>query len=180
MSDPSQPQLDRDRLDALLTAACERLDGEWLLVGGALVALWLEPGRVTQDIDLIGLRGLAQERYALVDFAVSQGLPVEAVNSAADYFVQKIDGWREELQPFRSGARGRIFRPSPTLFLLLKLGRLGARDLADCEALLARAAADGLPIDRARVRAAIEALAATADDALTERRAALRAALERG
>ena len=176
MTNPGQP-LDRDRLDALLAAACERLDGEWLLIGGALVALWLEPGRVTQDIDLIGLRGLAQERYALADFAVSQGLPVEAVNSAADYFVQKIDGWRAELQPFRSGARGKIHRPSPTLFLLLKVGRLSAQDLADCEALLARAAADRLSIDRSRVRVAIDGLPATPDGALAARRSQLRASL---
>ena len=178
MSDPGQPQLDHDRLDALLTAACERLDGEWLLVGGALVALWLEPGRVTQDIDLIGLRGVAQERYALVDFAVSQGLPAEAVNSAADYFVQKIDGWRGELELFRSGTRGRIFRPSPTLFLLLKLGRLSPRDLADCEALCARAAIDRLPIDRVRLFQALGALAPPADAELALRRESLRQAIQ--
>ena len=174
MGNQGQPQLDRERLEQIVANACDRLDGDWLLIGGALVALWLEPGRVTQDLDLIGLRGLAEERYALLDFAVSQGLPIETINSAADYFVQRIDGWRAELQLFRSGARGRIFRPSATLFLLLKIGRLSERDLADCEALLSRAAADGLPVDRARVLSALDGLPATTAAA---RRSRLRAAL---
>ena len=105
-----------------MTAVCERLDGEWLLLGGALVALWLEPRRVTEDVDLIGLRGTADERYALMELATELGLPVEAVNSAADFFVRRIPDWRAELVELRRGAGATVYRPSVTLFLLLKLG----------------------------------------------------------
>src|SRR5262245_38470446 len=40
-----------------LDEACAKLDGEWLLIGGAAAAVWFKPGRVTEDIDLIGMRG---------------------------------------------------------------------------------------------------------------------------
>jgi hypothetical protein len=124
--------LDRDRLEELLDAMAESLAGDWLLVGGALVALWLEPRRLTEDVDIVGLGGTQGERLRLMEFAESQGLPIEAVNSAVDFFVQRIHGWRDEIEIFREQGQIRIFRPSPTLFLLLKVGRLSEQDLEDC------------------------------------------------
>jgi hypothetical protein len=169
--------LDRARLERVVEAIAERLPGDWLLVGGALVALWLEPRRTTEDVDILGLGGTADERLALLRLATELGLSVEALNSAADFFVRRIDGWREELEPFRSGARGRIHRPSVTLFLLLKLGRLSEQDLADCLAALARAMADRLRFDAGRVLAALDALPATPDAELADRRRRLRDAV---
>ena len=169
--------LDRARLASIVDAVAERLAGDWLLVGGALVALWLEPRRTTEDVDVVGLGGTEGERAALLGLAADLGLPVEALNSAADYFVRRIDGWREEIVEFRAGARGRVFRPTHTLFLLLKLRRLSEQDLADCAAAVAQARAQGTAIDAARVRAALDALPAADDDALAARRAALAALL---
>jgi len=166
-------RFDRDRIRALLELAADRLDGEWLLIGGAMAAAWFAPARTTEDIDLVGLAGTADERLALMELAASAGLPIEAVNSAADFFVRKIPGWRDELVPFVTGARATIFRPTATLFLLLKLARLSTSDLEDCIALIAH----GEPIDRAKVEAALRALPATEDVALAERRARLVAAL---
>ena len=37
----------------LLEEAEARLEGEWLLVGGALAGVWFSPDRMTEDIDLI-------------------------------------------------------------------------------------------------------------------------------
>ncbi len=169
-------ELDRQKLDAIVAAICDRLDGDWLLVGGALVALWLEPRRVTEDLDVIGLRGTPAERVALLGLAHDLGLPVEAVNSAADFFVQRIEGWRGMIEPFRSGARGRIFRPNTTLFLLLKTGRLSERDLQDCLAALLH----GEPFDRDRVLAALDALEEAPEAHLRQRRAELRGRLAAG
>jgi len=135
------PRLDRDRLEDIIQALGNRLDGDWLLVGGALVALWVEPRRVTADIDLVGLGGTMAERLALMEAAEGLGLPVEALNSAADFFVRRVAGWREEIEPFRRGRRATIHRPTPTLFLLLKLARLSEQDLADCLARPRRGAA---------------------------------------
>ena len=177
-------ELDRERIERLLLAATAQLEGDWLLVGGALVSIWLEPRRVTEDVDLIGLAGTAQERMALMQLAESQGLPIEAVNSAADFFVHRIPGWRDEIRLLRSGANARIHRPTPTLFLLLKIGRLSEQDLGDCMLLRkyeARCIAEGNhedALDTRRVLDAVAALAPTVDEALATRRDTLRAALE--
>jgi hypothetical protein len=160
----------------LLDAAEERLQGEWLLVGGALAAIWFSPSRVTEDVDLVSLSGTNEERLALMRLAQEVGLPVESVNSAADFFVRTIGGWRDQLEVLRRTAHLTIYRPTPTLFLLLKL-RLGEQDLDDCLALLSFARSRGLHVDGARVVTAIEALAPSEDAALIRRRAQLRAAL---
>src|SRR3989442_906774 len=51
------PVLDRERLDAIVAAIGDQLEGEWLLIGGALAALWFAPRRTTEDVDIVGLRG---------------------------------------------------------------------------------------------------------------------------
>jgi len=49
--------LDRDRIQGIVHEIGEQLAGDWLLIGGGLVALWLEPDRTTEDLDLVGIRG---------------------------------------------------------------------------------------------------------------------------
>jgi hypothetical protein len=167
--------LDRVRIEALVEAVVERLDGEWLLIGGALVALWLEPRRVTEDVDIVGLRGTADERYDLLTLADDLGLPVEAVNSAADFFVRRIAGWKDEIEVWKRGSRSVVYRPTTTLFLLLKMRRLSEQDLLDCRAALDHAPAETRALDRARVAAAIDALDPSDDPDVTARRSTLRA-----
>lgn len=166
--------LDRTQIEAIVAAVAERLEGRWLLVVGSLVALELEPGRTTEDVDLVGLEGTQAERFALMDLACDLGLPIEAVNSAADFFVRRIAGWERELSILRAGPRATVYRPTPTLFVLLKVGRLSERDLEDCELALSRAEEEGSPLDRLRIVAALDALAPTEDAALTARRLRLR------
>jgi hypothetical protein len=170
-------ELDRGRLAEIVDAIAERLPGEWLLVGGALAALWLAPRRTTGDVDVVGLGGTTDERMALMELAGELDLPVEALNSAADFFVRRIEGWRDELEPFRQGSRGRIYRPTVTLFVLLKLPRLSEPDLADCLAAVARARTDGLRFDPGRVLAALGALEPAAEAELARRRQQLRDAV---
>jgi hypothetical protein len=167
------PRFDRARIQGFLELCGDRLEGEWLLVGGGAAAAWFAPARTTEDIALIGLGGTQAERFALMDLAAAAQLPIEAVNSAADFFVRRIADWREHLVALHRGARATIYRPDATLFLLLKIQRLSEIDLEDCTALIER----GDPIDRDRVRRAIEALAATSDLAATARRSDLLARL---
>lgn len=169
--------IDRARIEAFVDAAGERLDGDWLLVGGAFVALRFESRRITEDIDIIGMRGTQEERWALMDLALALGLPVEAVNSAADFFVFRIDGWRDMTEVLHRGSRATIHGPDPTLFLLLKVGRLSERDLADCLGALAHARAAAQPVDVARVIAALDAAKDVADPDLVRRREQLRRTL---
>ncbi len=174
MVDPPQagaPRFGAAEVQRFLDVAGERLEGDWLLIGGALAAVWLGVERRTEDIDMVGLGGTAEERIALMDLALGHGWPVETVNSAADFFVRRVPGWRDELELLHRGPGARILRPSPTLFLLLKLSRLSEADLGDCLALLARFA-----VDAPRVRAALDALPPGNAD-LAARRAELRSAL---
>jgi hypothetical protein len=172
-------RFDKARIEELLAAASEQLDGEWLLIGGAAAATWFSIARTTEDVDLVGLAGTAAERLALMNLATRIGVPIEAVNSAADFFVRKIDGWRDELVPLVTGPRATIYRPTATLFLLLKIERLSAVDLDDCVALLQHCAVTGEPVDRQRVLSRLDSLPARADAIRNDRRDSL-AALLRG
>jgi histidinol-phosphate/aromatic aminotransferase/cobyric acid decarboxylase-like protein len=166
------------RIQALLELAGRTLDGEWLLIGGAAAAAWFAPARTTEDLDIIGLQGTQEERFALMTFAEGAAIPIEAVNSAADFFVRRIAGWRDELIVLLRGPRATIYRPSATLFLLLKINRLSATDLEDCLGLLAHCALSHEALDRARARGALAALAETDDVALRARRQQLARALD--
>ena len=112
-----------------------------------------------------------------MSLASSLGLPIESVNSAADYFVHRIPDWREQLEPLHRGSRSTIYRPTPTLFLLLKLARLSSQDLADCLALLERVRVQSLRLDAPRVQSALDALGPTEDADLAARRSLLRVSL---
>ncbi len=173
-------RFDRARIQDLLELAADRLDGEWLVAGGSAAAVWFATDRTTEDVDMIGLAGTQAERFALMELAAEAGLPIEAVNSAADFFVRKIPDWRDQLVPLVQ-RRATIYRPTATLFLLLKIERLTAIDLGDCLALLEHcgtsSVTSGELVDRDRVRTRIAKLPVSGDADLTARRAALLAAL---
>ena len=88
--------------------------------------------------------------------------------------MERVPGWRDEVEVLRRGKRGTVYRPTPTLFLILKAGRLSDRDLLDSEGLLDKAAAESLPVDVSRVRAALDAQTPAEDEDLARRRARLR------
>lgn len=170
-------ELDQPRLSDLIQSFADRLDGEWVLLGGALAAIWISPRRVTEDIDLVGLSGSTAERLQLMQAAIEFDLPVEAVTSASIHYLEAIPNWREELEVFVKGARATIHRPNPTLFLLLKARRLSEQDLTDCLALTEKARAEGLALDPERVLAQLDAFPPTEDEDLRERRHTLASAL---
>jgi hypothetical protein len=60
-------------LRELMQRVADELDGDWLLVGGGIVALWLDATRVTEDVELVGVRGTQDERYALIDLCTRAG-----------------------------------------------------------------------------------------------------------
>jgi hypothetical protein len=162
---------------SLIERVGEHLDGEWLVIGGAAAADWFAPARTTEDIDLIGLGGTQVERFALMQFAADAGLPIEAVNSAADFFVRRVEGWRDQLVVLHRGSRATIYRPTATLFVLLKIARLSQTDLEDCLGLIAHCRATGEGIEPERLTAALDALSSTDDHMMQQRREHLRDAL---
>ncbi|MEN9723149.1 MAG: hypothetical protein RJB38_1135 [Pseudomonadota bacterium] len=125
--------LDSKLLQKLLRAAAERLDGEWLLIGGTLLPAIGVETRPTVDVDLVSLEKASNEQnLKLMELAESLQLPVETINQAAGYFLQKIGYTQNELILLIQGSRATIYRPSLTLFWKLKIGRLSESDLSDC------------------------------------------------
>lgn len=170
----AEQRFDRTRVEKFLHILGAQLDGEWLLVGGGAAAAWFAPSRTTEDLDIIGLSGSQEDRFALMELAASEALPIEAVNSAADFFVRRIPNWRAHLVELHRGTKATVYRPDATLFLRLKLGRLSEVDLDDCLALLdyCDRTSERVAIDE--VVAALAALPANDDEALTARRERLR------
>jgi hypothetical protein len=123
------------KIDKLLEELCQKVGGDWLLTGGSLVQLEMDGQRATEDIDLVAIRHAELSEVAAQDelfkAAIRLGLSPESVNSAAGFFVHRLDGWKDHLVKLRSGAKGTIFRPDLTLFVALKLGRATEIDLAD-------------------------------------------------
>jgi hypothetical protein len=117
-----------------LQLAGERLTGDWVIVGGSVLPLLGVDHRITLDIDLAShdLDSSQRSTIILMDIARDIGLPVEAINPTAAYFLEKIPNWRHQLFLVQGGKSANFFRPNLILFLRLKLVRLSESDLADC------------------------------------------------
>jgi hypothetical protein len=162
-------ELDRDAIERIVHAIGDQLDGKWLVVDGAALALWVSPRRLTEDVDVVPMTQTGGERLAILELAEQLSLPIESLNSAAEFFVRRVDGWQEQLELLYAGARSTVYRPNATLMVLLKMARLSERDLEDVRLVLDTAAA----IDRQRLARALEALRPTTDAPVEARRAEL-------
>jgi len=147
--------LTRQTLQRFLALATDRLEGQWVLVGGALIPLLGGTDRITYDIDLVGPRDATQSHaLLLMEIADELGLPIESINQAAAYFLYRIPGFEKELLPLCQGKLGRVMRPTPALYVELKLGRFTESDLADCLFYVGYARRHAEPLDTARMRRA--------------------------
>src|SRR5690349_9076680 len=102
--------------------ASKRLFGDWVLLGGSVLPALGEDIRDTIDIDLAA-RG-EMKNIPTLDFmkvAEEIGLPVEAINSAADFFLKKIPKYEEHLILLFERKGFRVFRPDVYLYVQLKL-----------------------------------------------------------
>lgn len=124
-------------IEEILSYLCEELGGDWFLTGGALVRLIFDADRGTEDVDLVRIRHseLSDEaaKNQLFRWLIDRELGPEWVNSAVEPFVREVPGWESEVVLFRSGAKGRVLRPTITLFVYLKLRRGTEIDLLDIE-----------------------------------------------
>ena len=169
--------MDGDLLDRFLDLAVDRLDGYWVIIGGMVLPLVGIQHRVTLDIDVAGPEGNLQT-LELLEIAQAIGLPPEAVNQAAAFFLHRIPGWERHLIPVRKGLRATFHRPDATLYVLLKLARLTATDLADCLQYLQWACDRNEPIEAEALRQAVDReLGAGHGPEKRERLKAVRAAL---
>lgn len=164
--------VDRSTLQRFVALAGERLKGDWVVIGGAVLPLLGVEHRITLDIDVAGPdeADMAQ-MLALIDIAETLGLPAAAVNQAGSHFLRLVEDWQAHLVVVHRGSSATLYVPDATLFLLLKLRRLSESDLLDAKVMIELAERRGDPIDADRVRRA--ASRAMEDAPSPERRARL-------
>lgn len=123
------------KIRAIIEEVCQKVGGDWLLLGGSLVQLEYDGGRATEDIDLVQIRhshhSEVRAQDELFKAAHRQGLDPEQVNSAAKFFISELKGWESEILPLAHGPAGRVFKPTLTLFVATKLRRASEIDQQD-------------------------------------------------
>jgi hypothetical protein len=121
-----------ENIITLFNALCEEIEGDWLLVGGALLNVLGISQRVTLDIDLIPMQEATnKEQLHLMDIAVKHNFPPEVINFSAEYFVKKIKNWEKQVILLKKGTKGNIYRPTKKLFKRMKESRGTETDLND-------------------------------------------------
>ena len=124
--------ISKELLDQFFELASEKLSGEWILLGGSVLPYLGRPIRATVDIDLATRSLRAGERQLeLMEIVESMSLPIEVVNTSAEFFVRKIQGCEHNLVHLYSKGDFRVSRPNVNLFIQLKLPRLSESDLED-------------------------------------------------
>ncbi len=122
-----------DQYKLFLQNMITELEGDWVLIGGSLLAVINAESRLTSDIDLCSVDELSNEkRISLMKLAEQAGLSIEAINPAADYFLKQIPNWKNSLVVLQKGPKGNLYRPSLELYIRLKLGRGTHTDIKDC------------------------------------------------
>ena len=125
-------------MEKFIAKVLTKFEGEWVILGGTVLSLLGIDERVTMDIDmvLINNKNSKAQSLKLMEIAEGQGLPVEAINQAGEYFLSKVDGYQDHLVLFSESKKCKIYRPDAFLFLKLKLARASETDLSDCMAFL--------------------------------------------
>jgi hypothetical protein len=141
--------VEKAKVEQVLDEICQKIGGDWLLVGGALVQLHYNSDRATEDMDLVHISHPGKSKEVVQDelfrFTLKNwGMGPEFINLSVDFFVRQFKGWESELVLLREGTKGRIFRPSLTLFCALKASRGSELDLRDVKAALKSEGLDAL------------------------------------
>jgi len=124
-------------LERFIKLAGDRMDGDWIIIGGTVLPLLGLNFRVTVDIDFVPVKDSDHaQTIKIMEIADELGLPVETINQAGAFFLTKISEFQKHLILIKKGKTAKIFRPDVTLFLLLKMKRLTESDLSDCLAYL--------------------------------------------
>ena len=130
--------LDAKLLQKFLKLAVNRLKGEWLLIGGTVLPLLGVDLRTTTDIDLLplGKQDSNSSVLELMKLAEELDLPIETLNQAGLYFLEKLTDYRDCLVILKRSPTTTIYRPDINLYLRLKLKRLSESDCSDCLAFI--------------------------------------------
>ncbi len=116
----------------LYNSILQSIQGDWLLIGGALLHVMNIHDRETLDIDLVPLGEVTnKDQLALMDIAVKNNFAPETINFSAEYFVKRVPNWKKELVLLTESKHARLYRPTKKLFRQLKEQRGTETDLND-------------------------------------------------
>lgn len=101
----------RETMERFVALATERIRGDIVVLGGAVLPLVGIAHRVTHDVDVAAPDGAALDLFRIAE---DLGMPPEAVNLAASFFLHRIPEWPEHLILVREGSAGRVYRPDAT------------------------------------------------------------------
>src|SRR4051812_34259178 len=120
--------MEKEISSAIIDRICQSIGGKWLILGGALVQLYYNGERATEDLDLVSMghpeksKEILQNdlfQFALKNFQMGP----EFMNLAVEFFLKDLQGWENEIILFKKGDVGEVYRPSLTLFCALKIRR---------------------------------------------------------
>ncbi len=132
-----------------VNSVADEISGDWLIIGGSLLAILGAHQRVTADIDICPIEKMNNDlQLELMNLAIKCGLSIEAINPAADFFVKKIPNWKSSIVLLKKGQKGAIYRPSLELYFKLKLARCSETDLEDCLSFLSWYKKNNLAFDK--------------------------------
>lgn len=124
-------------LEKLVEKALQKLQGDWVIIGGTVLPLVGVEYRVTVDIDMIPMQDKGNDSLlSLMELADAIDLPVETINSAGLFFLKKIPNWQKRLVLHKESKKCRIYRPNFDLYLELKISRFSESDESDIIAYL--------------------------------------------
>lgn len=128
--------MDKSKVDKILRELSQNIGGDWVLLGGTLVQLQYNGERATEDIDLAFIKHPSLSKDAtqnqLFQFTLKHlGMGPEFINLSVEFFLRRFAGWEAELILLQTGPKGRIFRPSLSLFCALKAERGSELDATD-------------------------------------------------
>lgn len=120
-------------LHKLAEKISNELTGEWLIFGGSSLYLLGIDSRATLDVDIAPFESSTNaDMLKLMDIAVELKLPVETINQAGAFFLNKIENWQGRCKIFCKGKQGKIYIPELDLYIELKSSRLNESDFSDC------------------------------------------------
>ncbi|MBC7385828.1 MAG: hypothetical protein H7301_06670 [Cryobacterium sp.] len=125
------------KVDALLEDLCQTVGGKWLLLGGSVGPLESGGNRALEELDLLSIShpklSAVDAQAELVIAATRIGLDPKTLNTSARFFLEGIKNWQNQILVSRRGPKGIIYKPSLTLFTVLKLKRGTELDMQDIE-----------------------------------------------
>lgn len=143
----------RKQYDDFINNIADDIESDWVIIGGSLLAIIHASDRSTADIDICPIHDISNEdRLLLMNVAIKSGLPIEAINPSADFFLRQIPHWKSALVLLKPGKKGNIFRPSLELYLKLKLNRGSDTDIKDCLSFIEWHKKNSLEIDTENIK----------------------------